>query len=389
MIPVNYDESRVGPVDLPDLMTAPDGKAVRSPEDRAACRSALLRIFAETLYGEIPPQPDLLVVQRHDLDCGIPGVRAECIVLGMTLAGRRLERSAILWRPEGAAGPLPLIVGLSFRPAETATEPRLTATDVPASAAIPSDVPLGSPRFDAIPVASIAAAGYGLMLSGCNAWVPDHPGYWRADGAWPFLSPRDDDTAPGAISLWAWALTRLLDAASLLPEIDPARLIVFGHSRLGKAALWAAANDERIGRVLVNDAGCAGTSLSRRNFGETLAHIIDCYPHWFSPACLGWAARPTELPVDQHQLLACVAPRGLHMASASEDLWADPRGEYMALRAALPFWRLTDPAVGDFPDPDDALVPGTVLSRGAVAWHLRAGGHDLTAWDWDRFLAAV
>jgi hypothetical protein len=166
-------------------------------------------------------------------------------------------------------------------------------------------------------------------------------------------------------------------------RVDASRVAVVGHSRGGKAALWAGAQDERFALVVSNDSGEGGASLARRGFGETTAVLTAAFPHWFAPAYATFAGREAALPVDQHMLLALVAPRALYVASADEDLWADPRGEFLALAAASPAWALWgEPPVreGDMPALDTPLVVGR---RG---YHVRRGGHDLTPYDWMRFL---
>jgi hypothetical protein len=394
MIPTNYVESRVGPVDLPDLMRGPDGTPVVTVEDRRRCRAWLLDAFARTMYGPIPPPPDALEIGRRELPPEFPGVRTEEIDVALICRGRRFARRLTLWRPDSAR-PVPVIAGLAFLGAAGATPSPAVAVcddafiDGFANHGVRDGRPTEATRgrhADRSPIPLIAGAGFALLLSGYGEWVPDHPERWQESGLWPFLQPMDGPQRPGAISLWAWVMLRLIDALTRLPEIDGSRIAVFGHSRLGKAALWAAANDERIGGALINDSGCAGAKLSRRNFGETLAHLTSRYPHWLS-AC---PTDATTLPVDQHQLLACVAPRRLYVASAADDLWADPRGEYLALRAARPFWQIGGGTpIPELPDADGALRPGQVLRAGPLAWHLRPGVHDLTPWDWRHFLDAL
>ena len=186
---------------------------------------------------------------------------------------------------------------------------------------------------------------------------------------------------PGAISTWAWQLSRILDWLVTLPEIDPTRVIVVGHSRLGKTALWAGAGDERFAMVVSNESGCGGAALERRNYGETVRRITTSFPHWFAPTFATYADRETELPIDQHVVLAMTAPRPLYVSSAVEDRWADPRGEFLAAVAAGPVWELfgkvglgtaTDPAV------DTAI-------GSSIGYHVRSGPHDITAIDWGHF----
>jgi hypothetical protein len=182
--------------------------------------------------------------------------------------------------------------------------------------------------------------------------------------------------AQEAIALWAWAISRLVDVAGKIPEIDGGAVAVAGHSRLGKAALLAAANDERIASAFINNSGSMGASLSSRNFGETRQHVEGRFPHWLSPD----AAVGVE-PLDQHQLLAALAPRQLYVASASEDLWADPKGEYISLQAAAPAW-----ADAELPAVAEVFTPAREVASGPLAWHLRPGPHEIRPYDWHRYL---
>jgi pimeloyl-ACP methyl ester carboxylesterase len=175
----------------------------------------------------------------------------------------------------------------------------------------------------------------------------------------------------------------VLDYLETVPEVDATKVAVIGHSRGGKTALWAAATDPRFAMAISNDSGCGGASLSRRTIGETVKSITTEFNYWFCDRFDTFAGREQDLPVDQHQLIALIAPRAVAIASADEDLWADPRGEFLALCEASPVYAL----YGQAPiKPDEMPGVDGALRRGNRSYHIRTGKHDLTGADWGRYL---
>ena len=186
----------------------------------------------------------------------------------------------------------------------------------------------------------------------------------------------------GTLGVWAFAASCMVDVLEKHPHVDEARISLGGHSRGGKAALWCAAQDERIHAVLVNNSGCSGAALSRGKRGEVVASINAFFPHWFCPdyGAFGW--KEAEMPFDQHMLVAAVAPRLCCVASGSEDLWSDPDAEWRGAVEASPAWELFG-----FPGLSGAAPePGGSRYESPIAYHRRQGDHDLTAWDWRGFM---
>jgi hypothetical protein len=235
------------------------------------------------------------------------------------------------------------------------------------------------------PAEEMIGRGYGIAAFHYAELAPDDPQKYRDGVIGMFDSGAAVESAKytwGALGAWAWGASRAMDYFETEPRIDKTRVAVVGHSRGGKAALWAGAQDERFAMVVSNDSGEGGAALSRRDFGETIERINTSFPHWFAAAYKTFNRRPADLPVDQHLLLALVAPRALYVASADEDLWADPRGEFLSLAASSPvfgLWR--DPPIR----PADMPAIETPLVSGRRGYHIRTGGHNLTLYDWTRF----
>jgi hypothetical protein len=356
----NYDESAVVPYTLPNALAGPDGKPAATPEDWAArCRPHQFALLEKNVYGRRLPSAQVMVAgepERADVTLA-GGVQATRLQVRLRLGDGPKARTVdlLVYLPKSER-PVPVFLNLNFK---------------------------GNEAEHAAP--AMLGRGYGMATACYGDIFPDKPD-GRAESVLASLGrPMDGELAPdepGAIAAWAWGLSRILDWLVRQPEIDATRVIVVGHSRNGKAALWAGASDERFAMVVSNESGCGGAALERRNYGETIADITRRFPHWFCPTFATYAGREAEMPTDQHVLLAMMAPRPLYVASAIDDRWADPRGEFLAAVAAEPAWKLF--GLEGLGTAEWPLVDAPVGS-GRIGYHVRSGGHDLLEYDWQRF----
>jgi hypothetical protein len=187
----------------------------------------------------------------------------------------------------------------------------------------------------------------------------------------------------GSISAWAWGLSELQTYLELQPETKKSKTVVIGHSRLGKAALWAGALDERFDMVISNNSGCAGAAQFRTMRGEDIEKITNRFPYWFARNFQSFRGNDSLLLVDQEMLLSLVAPRALYVASASKDSWADPQGEYLSFYKSQAIYALYDSTLEisyQYPSPNESIQFGN------IAYHLRAGEHEILRWDWEKYV---
>ena len=352
----NEDESKVPPYTLPDPLVLADGKKVADARTwTEKRRPELLRLFETHVYGRTPaggPKPRFQVTKTDQAALGGRATRKDvAITFGEGAAARRLD--LVVYVPNTRA-PAPLFLGLNFQRN-------------------------GEVKW---PIETIVGRGYGVASAFYGDLFPD-----RADGAsesvLTLFPARQGPDAWNAIGVWAWAVSRALDYLETDRAVDAKRVALIGHSRLGKAALWAGAQDPRFAMVISNESGCGGAALSKRIYGETVAAITKRFPHWFCANFARYADREAELPVDQHELLALIAPRPLYVASAVEDLWADPKGEFLAALGADPVYRLL--GTDGLPAREMPAVDQPV--QGTIAYHVRSGGHDLTDYDWRQYVA--
>lgn len=393
----NYDEAKVPAYTLPDPLVRADGKRVTSASAwKRSRRPELLRLFEQEVYGRAPGRPKGMKFETTSVMTNALNGLATRKEITIWFTGKKDGPSMdlLLYIPNAAKKPAPAFLGLSFNGNHAVTtEPDVKLSDrwaaerrggcVTNNRATDACRGSESSRWQ---VEKVIASGYALATAYYGDIEPDFAEGWKL-GVRAALSPAGANTEfkPdewGAISAWAWGLSRALDYLETEGAVDAKRVAVIGHSRLGKTALWAGARDERFAIVISNDSGEGGAALARRRFGERTANLNRSFPHWFCGNFKKYSDREDDLPVDAHELIALIAPRPVYVASATEDLWADPRGEFLAAKAAEPVYQLFGKAglgVDAQPAPDKPV--GDFIS-----YHLRTGKHDITEYDWEQYL---
>lgn len=357
-------------------------------------RSNVIPHYEREVYGSLPA-PEL-TTSIQELEAGTSvldgqAIRRQVRLTRTNASGRSRTIDLLIYQPLGYGDrPHPTLVLLSFlgnqhlvpdsaivmnpNPIYTSNAVERGIVDLH-----PTEAGRGN-RQRRFPIELMIERGYAVVTAGYQDFLPDDNDAAR-EVIREFYGM--DPAETGAISAWAAGYRTLVSYVLSQGYFPVGRVAAVGHSRLGKAVLWAAANDERIDAVCVNGSGCGGATLFQRRQGETIADITNNFPHWFRDRFHAWANRDEQLPFDQHYLLARIAPRPLLISAAVEDTWADPAGEFLALRAALPAYEELGATVSL---PERFPAPGNTVGSGKVSFHLRAGQHDLIAPDWQAFL---
>ena len=364
---VNYDESKVPQYELPDPLVFNDGKTVKNHRQWTKKRRAeIIEIFSQEMYGHIPARPEGMHYRTLSEKTVYGGLGLRKVVRIYLDASDEHWFDVLIHLPAKADGPVPMFVGLNFKSNDATLDERADF------------------RW---PYEMVLKAGMGVATAwrdsiepdGQNSLIAKAEGVCKDGGVRAWYNKGGDW---GAISAWAWGLSRIVDYLETDKAVDCGRLAVIGHSRLGKTALWAGATDLRFDMVISNDSGCCGAAISRRKFGETFGVIATSFPHWFTREFDKYKGKEETFPADQHWLAALAAPRPLYIASASEDLWADPKGEYLTAWNVTPVYALfglkgVGPVMPEPESPDNA---------NAVGYHLRTGKHNIVAYDWQQYI---
>lgn len=365
----NYDESEVPDFALPALFETADGEPVESVNSwEEIRRPEIIQLFEEHVYGEMPDQFDTIRFKtaRENPEMMDGTAHLKEVDIEITRNGKSLTIRLNLFIPAAAEKPAPIFLLINHRGPENMDPTRQT-------------------KKDFWPAEKMVERGYAAAVFDVEDVADDNSETFGAD-LLEKLYPEQLNNRAGmrALSAWAWGAMRVMDYLVRDPDVDQQRSVVVGHSRGGKAALWTGAQDQRWGITISNESGAGGAALSRRRFGETVKQINNAFPYWFTPNFNKFNDNESALPVDQHMLIACMAPRPVYVASAEEDAWADPRGEYLSLKHGAEVYT----EIYGLPvDLSEEMPPvNSPVTESHAGYHIRDGEHDLTLYDWNRFM---
>ena len=416
---LNYNESAIPAYILPDPLITDAGKPVTDAkiwwEQR---RPELLSLFENEMYGRTPgfafatnellrqPRIEIRAEKKNALNG--KAVRRE-VRLHFTAKADGPSIDVLLYFPAAAKKPVPAFIMLNFRGNQAISdEPDIliceswmtSANDGSVVNNLSTVLSRGTEKTR-WPIELIIDRGYAVATACYHDIDPDFDDGFQ-NGIHPYFY-KNGQTRPasnewGSIGAWAWGLSRMLDYLETEPAVDSRRVAVAGHSRLGKTALWAGAQDQRFAVVIANNSGFGGGALSKRIFGETVELLNYVRPHWFCGNFAYYDYNAQALPFDQHALIALIAPRPVYLAVAEDDRAADPKGEFLAALNADAVYRLLGTlGIGDIPEKRNATRQGTLIydapmlplnqpTGATIGFHIRTGGHDVTTYDWEQYL---
>ncbi len=389
----NYDESRVPKFVLPDLFTTFQGEKIKNKSEWVEKRRPeLYAFFEENVYGRVPGEIDKFNFEILEVGDALNGkALRKQVKITFSRNDRSLDFTILLFLPKRRSN-VPLFLGYNFLGNHTVhNDPQILLTE----AWVMNNDNLGisdnranensrGVRSHRWAIDKIVDSGFGLATIYYGEVDPDKDDLSDGLHALFYKEGQENPASEewGSIAAWAWAMSRAVDYFATDSHVDETKVIAFGHSRLGKTSLWAGATDNRFAGVISNNSGCGGAALSKRKFGETVARINSSFPHWFCDNFNRYNDNEESLPVDQHQLLALMAPRPLYVASAKEDQWADPKGEFLSTYHASELYDLFE----EEGIPSNEMPQVNEPVQNTLAYHIRSGKHDVTDYDWEQYI---
>jgi hypothetical protein len=383
---------------LPDPLETASGGKVADSSQWANRRAEIIALYEEHVFGPKVWSPTKATFEQRSEKRDFLGGLAMRREIRVYLLGDKSGpwMDVLLYLPTTTAnGKAPAFFGFNYMGNQSVTaETDVAVTSAwvrpsPGAAGIVANRPTEENRAAHTrrwPLELILRRGYAVATACFGEVEADDTNGWQRSPLRKALGLRTEGLRqpgdPGAIALWAFGASRALDCLTEQPEIDPQRVAITGHSRMGKTALWAAALDPRFALVVSNDSGEGGAALSRRKLGERIADSIKASGYWYTPRFADYVDREESLPLDAHYLMALIAPRPLYISSATEDWWADPEGEFLAAKHAGPvyaLWGHTGVGLAAMPAPDTSVGQ-------RIGYHIRTGPHDILSADWTHHL---
>jgi hypothetical protein len=388
-IPVNYDEANVGTYTLPDPLTMKNGKKVTDTSTwLKKRRPEIVQLFEEIQFGKAPAKPSTLSFNVFDKGTPVFDGKAirKQVTIYFTKDTSNHKMDLLIYIPAKVTKPVPLLLGISFNPnCLVVDDPGVKCGMMWKDGKL---IPATTSPFKKVDVQKFIDKGIAYATVYYGDIEPDFKGGINYGIRSVYLKPGATQVGVnewGAVAAWSWGLSRAMDYIETDKDIDVKRVALTGASRLGKTVLWAGARDTRFAMVIASISGECGAALSRRNYGETVAHMTDTgrYFFQFAPHYHDYANRVNELPVDGHMLISLIAPRPLLLQTGSTDYWSDPKGEYLAAQAAEPVYQLFGKkgvGQGPFPAPkDDSML-------NLLGYYMHDGPHTVLPEDYDIFL---
>lgn len=363
----NYDESKVPGYVLPDVLRTTAGKRVRNKREwERSRRGEILKLFEENIYGEMPKSFDSIRYSIVNENKSAMDGKAHLkeVLIEVFNQQKSVRINLVLFVPNDITKPVPAFVLINNRGKDNMDPARITKSDF-----WPAEVVVG--------------AGYAVAAFHVDDLAPDNKDQFMNGALQLYPEQLPADNGMRAIGAWAWGASRVMDYFEKDELVDEKKVVLVGHSRGGKASLWAAAQDERFAICVTNCSGNTGAALARRQFGERISAINTTFPHWFNNNYKKFNDKENLLPVDQHMLVSLIAPRPLYATNASNDLWADPKGTFLSLKYAEPVFELyglNSALPGQIPAIDNPII------QSPIAYHIRQGEHNLTVYDWTNFI---